>query len=64
MRTLQKKEKSVLLLNRVSGELWLCEDYNQRRVIDDNTFVEVHKPDSSRKLWININTVVIKGERK
>lgn len=55
--------KQVTLSNPRSGELWLCDDYNTRRKIDGNEFVEVHKPQYPRRVWININTVTVKKPR-
>lgn len=56
-------KKTVMVKNKVTGEQWLCDNWSARRVIDQNTFIEVYKPLSDRKLWININTVV-RGDGK
>lgn len=52
------KRKPVRLSNPRTGEVWICPDFVNRRTVDGVEFVEVHKPDSSRMVWINLNTVV------
>jgi hypothetical protein len=58
------KPRQVTLENPKNSELWLCDDFTKRRHIDGVEFVEVHQPDSLRKLWINLSTVVVKKARK
>lgn len=54
---MRSKIKTVRLRNARTGEIWICEDYWVRRSIDGSEFIEVHKPDSSRTMWINVNSV-------
>lgn len=54
---MRNKSKTVKLRNARTGEIWICEDYTVRRAIDGAEFIEVHKPDSSRTMWINANSV-------
>ena len=65
-RTLNKygdKPRTVTLENPKNSELWLCDDFTKRRHIDGVEFVEVHKPDNFRKVWINLSTVQVKKAR-
>jgi hypothetical protein len=39
-----KKPYSVTLVNPVNSEEWICEDYNDVRVIDGIEYVKVRKP--------------------
>lgn len=44
---------------RNSDEIWICEDFSQRKRIDGHEFIFVHKPDQpNRKFWINLNGLV------
>lgn len=52
------KTKNVLLKNPRTGEVWYCEDYTNRRVVDGAEFVEVNKPDLNRKVWIALDALV------
>jgi hypothetical protein len=45
----------VKLVNPRTGDIWLCEDYNARRLIDGAQFVEVYKPNTSRRVWMNLD---------
>lgn len=54
---MRNKSKTVQLRNARTGEVWISEDYWVRRSIDGAEFIEVHKPDSSRTMWINVNSV-------
>jgi hypothetical protein len=48
--------KLVNLRNRT--EVWLCEDYYNRRQVDGAEFVQVYKPEApARQVWVNINTL-------
>jgi len=58
-----QNNKPVTLENPKNGELWLCDDFKVRRVIDGVEFVEVHKPDNQRRVWINLSTVIVKKAR-
>jgi hypothetical protein len=51
------KHKSIVLTNPRTGETWLCENYNVRRNIDGVEFVEVRKPDNTRTVWMNLDTL-------
>lgn len=58
------KQRTVKLKNLRTGETWVCENYNQKKVVDGVEFVEVHKPENPRKLWINsLNLTVVKPEK-
>lgn len=59
-----KTTRQVTLENPKNGELWLCDDFSIRRNIDGVEFVEVHKPDNLRKVWINLSTVNVKKSRQ
>jgi len=50
---MSKKSKAVKLVNRRTGEVWLCEDYTNQKNIDGIKFVEVYKPENGRKVWMN-----------
>jgi hypothetical protein len=39
-----KKPYSVTLVNPVTTEEWICEDYNDIRIIDGVEYVKVRKP--------------------
>ncbi len=39
-----KKPYSVTLVNPVNTEEWICEDYNDIRIIDGVEYVKVRKP--------------------
>ncbi len=43
-----KKPYSVTLVNPVNTEEWICEDYNDVRVIDGVEYVKVRKPTMQR----------------
>ena len=65
-RTLNRyetKPRTVTLENPKNSELWLCDDFTKRRHIDGVEFVEVHKPDNARRVWINLGTVQVKKAR-
>lgn len=47
----------VKLRNPKTMEVWICENFANRRIVDGVEFVEVHKPDNSRMVWINLQTV-------
>lgn len=54
---MKNKINSVVLKNSRTGEIWVCDNYTVRREIDGAQFIEVHKSDSTRTMWININSV-------
>ncbi len=43
-----KKPYSVTLVNPVNSEEWICEDYNDVRVIDGVEYVKVRKSSMQR----------------
>jgi hypothetical protein len=48
--------KLVNLRNRT--EVWICEDYSNRRQVDGEEFVQVYKQETpTRQLWVNIKTL-------
>lgn len=51
------KAGPVQLANRRTGEIWICESYSNRRNVDGVEFVEVHRPDSQRTVWMNLETL-------
>jgi hypothetical protein len=52
------KTKITKFRNPRTGEVWHCPDLKQRRQVDGIDFVEVHKPDNTRMVWINIQNLV------
>jgi len=52
------KTKSVTLANPRTGEMWVCENFDNRRRVDGVDFVEVHRPDNSRLVWMNLANLV------
>lgn len=58
------KTKSVTLSNPRTGEVWVCENFDNRRRVDGVDFVEVHRPDNSRMVWINLENLVKIKEKK
>lgn len=52
------KPKIVNLKNPRTGEIWVCENFNQKRNVDGVEFVEVHKPENQRMVWMNLDTLV------
>lgn len=53
-----KEKRPVKLHNPRTGEMWICEDFSNRRIVDGVEFVEVSRPDNPRKAWMNLNTLV------
>ena len=51
------KNKTVTLSNPRTGEVWVCENLDNRRQVDGVDFVEVHKPENSRLVWMNLNNL-------
>ena len=47
----------VTLANRRTGEIWICESWTARRSVDGVEFVEVHRPDNARTVWMNLETL-------
>jgi hypothetical protein len=58
------KKRSVTLENPKNKELWLCDDFLNRRVIDGVEFVEVYKPQTTRRMWINLGVLEVKKNVK
>lgn len=56
--------KPVTLKNQRTGEVWICDDYKARRMVDGNVFVAVHKPDNQRLVWMNLNTLVQQNQHR
>lgn len=52
------KTKQVVLKNPRTGEIWICEDYLNRRKVDDSDFVEVHQPGATRRVWMALSALV------
>jgi len=55
---MKSKTRAVRLKNILSNEIWICEDYNNIREIDGVMFIEVHKENNFRKLWIRRDSLV------
>lgn len=53
------KTKGLTLQNPRTGEVWICEDYTNRRLVDGVEFIEVHQPGSNRMVWI-ANAALVK----
>jgi hypothetical protein len=51
-------KKPVKLSNPRTGEIWICENYENRRKVDGAEFVEVHRPENNRAVWMNIESLV------
>lgn len=56
--TNKNSSQEVQLKNPRTGEIWACSDFHQRKIVDGVEFVEVHRPDNARKVWINLTTLV------
>jgi hypothetical protein len=52
------KAKSVTLANPRTGEMWVCENFDNRRRVDGVDFIEVHRPDNTRLVWMNLANLV------
>ncbi len=46
--------------NPRTGEVWICDNPENKKVIDGVSFIEVHKPDNFRRVWINRSILVKK----
>ena len=53
-----KLDKPVKLSNPRTGEVWICEDFRNRRTVDGAEFIEVHRDGSNRKVWIALDALV------
>ena len=58
------KIKTVTLSNPRTGETWICENYDVRRRVDGVEFVEVHRPDNTRMVWMNLQNLVRVKDKK
>lgn len=56
--------KSVHFTNPRSGEIWICENLSVRRKVDGVDFIEVHRPDNQRMVWMNLNNLKKISEKK
>lgn len=52
-----QRSTSVKLKNPRTGEVWVCENFDQRRKVDGVDFVEVHRPDNTRTVWMNLQNL-------
>lgn len=58
------KNKTVTLSNPRTGEIWICENFESRRKVEGVEFVEVHKPENTRLVWMNLeNLIQVKDSR-
>lgn len=48
-------KKAISFKNPRNGEIWICEDFKQKRKIDGVDFIEVHKPENTRMFWMNLS---------
>lgn len=48
----------VVLKNPRTGEIWHCEDFRNRRIVEGAEFIEVNKPNLNRKVWIALDALV------
>jgi hypothetical protein len=55
---MRNKIRAVRLKNILSNEIWICDDYTNIREIDGVNFLEVHKENSFRKLWIRKDSLI------
>lgn len=46
------KTKPQTFKNYVNQEVWICDDPKKTKVIDNVTYVTVHKPDSHRMVMM------------
>ena len=46
------------LSNPRTGEIWICEDFRNRRTVDGAEFIEVHRDGNNRKVWIKLDALV------
>lgn len=51
------KTRIVKFRNPRTGEVWICPDPKQRRQVDGVEFIEVHKPEQPRRVWINLDNL-------
>lgn len=51
------KSGPITLANRRTGEIWICESWATRRLVDGVEFVEVHRPQQTRAVWMNLETL-------
>lgn len=51
------KTKPITLSNPRTKELWICENFQNRRTVDGVEFVEVHKPNDKRMVWMNLSNL-------
>lgn len=58
------KTKSVTLSNPRTGEVWVCENFDNRRCVDGVDFVEVHRPNNNRMVWMNLENLVKVKDKK
>jgi len=40
--------KSQLFKNPINGEQWVCDDVRQKKIIEGQTYIKVHKPGQNR----------------
>jgi hypothetical protein len=52
------KTKKVTLQNPRTREIWICEDFTNRRTVDEETYVEVHQPHTTRAVWMSLHALV------
>ena len=58
------KAKVVTLTNPRTGDVWVCENFDNRRRVDGVDFVEVHRPGNSRMVWMNLENLVKVKDKK
>jgi hypothetical protein len=55
---LRRNNNPATFLNPRTGDVWVCDDLNQKRNVDGVDFIEVRKPENQRKVWINLSNLV------
>ena len=58
------KTKVVTLTNPRTGDVWVCENFDNRRRVDGVDFVEVHRPGNARMVWMNLENLVKVKDKK
>ena len=48
----QVKNKTVILVNPLNSEAWVCEDYAKTKDIDGIPYVTVYKPENNKRTFL------------
>lgn len=52
------RERPIQFQNPRTGEVWICENFENKRKVDGVDFIEVHRPDNGRMVWMNLQNLV------